>query len=102
MKTANRKKRHKFMTADTHACVIGLILATIALLALCRYLGIKDITGVLLFPTLFIYPILHCLWDWIFTVGAVLYGTAKYIFERSFYYVSTFKRHIRNGGVNCN
>lgn len=100
MKTANRKKRHKFMTADTHACVIGLILATIALLALCRYLGIKDITGVLLFPTLFIYPILRCLWDWIFTVGAVLYGTAKYIFEKVVNYVDVYKRHIRNDNSN--
>lgn len=102
MKTANRKKRHKFMTADTHACVLGLILATITLLALCRYLGIEDITGVLLFPTLFIYPILRCAYDWIFVICSVISVTAKYIFERSFYYVSTFKRHIRNGGVNCN
>ena len=77
MKTANRKKRHKFMTADTHACVLGLILATITLLALCRYLGIEDITGVLLFPTLFIYPILRCAYDWIFVIYAVVSTTAK-------------------------
>lgn len=100
MKTAKRK--HRYMTADTHACVLGLILATITLLALCRYLGIKDITGVLLFPLLFIYPILRCAYDWIFVIYAVVSTTAKYILERSFYYVSTFKRHIRNGGVNCN
>ena len=100
MKTAKRK--HRYMTADTHACVLGLILITITLLALCRYLGIEDITGVLLFPFLFIYPILRCLWDWIFVIAAVLYGTAKYIFERSCYYVSICKRHISNGGVNCN
>ena len=100
MKTAKRK--HHYMTADTHAATLGIILATITLFALCRYLGIEDITGVLLLPTLFAYPILRCLWDWIFVIAAVLYGTAKYIFERSFYYVSTFKRHIRNGGVNCN
>ena len=102
MKTANRKKRHKFMTADTHACVLGLVLTTIALLALCRYFGISDITGVLLFPTLFIYPILRCAYDWIFVIYAVLYGTAKYIFERVIYYVNTFKKHISNGSVNCN
>ena len=100
MKTAKRK--HRYMTADTHACVLGLILVTITLLALCRYFGISDITGVLLFPCLFIYPIVRCAYDWIFVIAAVLYGTAKYIFERSFYYVSTFKRHISNGGVNCN
>lgn len=100
MKTAKRK--HRFMTADTHACVLGLILATITLFALCRYLGIEDITGVLLLPFLFIYPILRCLWDWIFVICSVISVTAKYIFERSFYYVSTFKRHISNGGVNCN
>lgn len=90
------------MSADTHAEVLGLILTTIALLALCRYLGIEDITGVLLFPFLFIYPILRCAYDWIFVIYAVVSTTAKYIFERSFYYVSTFKRHIRNGNVNCN
>ena len=78
MKTAKRK--HRYMTADTHACVLGLILITITLLALCRYFGINDITGVLLFPTLFIYPILRCAYDWIFVIAAVLYGTAKYIF----------------------
>lgn len=100
MKTA--KRRHKFMTADTHACVLGIILATITLLALCRYFGIRDITGVLLFPTLFIYPIMRCAYDWIFVICSVISVTAKYIFERSFYYVSTFKRHISNGGVNCN
>ena len=100
MKTAKRK--HRYMTADTHAEVLGLILATIALLALCRYFGISDITGVLLFPTLFIYPIVRCAYDWIFVICSVISVTAKYIFERSFYYVSTFKRHIRNGGVNCN
>ena len=100
MKTAKRK--HRYMTADTHAATLGIILATIALLALCRYLGIEDITGVLLFPFLFIYPILRCLWDWIFVICSVISVTAKYIFERSFYYVSTFKRHISNGGVNCN
>lgn len=98
MKTA--KRRHKFMTADTHACVLGIILATIALLALCRYFGIRDITGVLLFPTLFIYPILRCAYDWIFVIAAVLYGTAKYIFERVIYYVSICKRHIRNDNSN--
>lgn len=100
MKTAKRK--HSYMTADTHACVLGIILATIALLALCRFLGIKDITGVLLFPTLFIYPILRCAYDWIFVIYAVVSVTAKYILERSVRYVSTFKRHISNGGVNCN
>ena len=100
MKTAKRK--HRYMTADTHACVLGIILATITLLALCRFLGIKDITGVLLFPFLFIYPIVRCAYDWIFVICSVISVTAKYIFERSFYYVSTFKRHIRNGGVNCN
>lgn len=100
MKTAKRK--HRYMTADTHAEVLGLILATIALLALCRYFGINDITGVLIFPTLFIYPIVRCAYDWIFVICSVISVTAKYIFERSFYYVSTFKRHIRNGGVNCN
>lgn len=100
MKTAKRK--HRYMTADTHACVLGLILATITLFALCHYLGIEDITGVLLFPCLFIYPIVRCAYDWIFVICSVISVTAKYIFERSFYYVSTFKRHIRNGGVNCN
>ena len=100
MKTAKRK--HRYMTADTHACVLGLILATITLFALCRYLGIEDITGVLLFPYLFIYPIVRCAYDWIFVICSVISVTAKYIFERSFYYVSTFKRHIRNGSVNCN
>ena len=100
MKTAKRK--HRYMTADTHACVLGIILATITLFALCRYLGIEDITGILLFPFLFIYPILRCAYDWIFVISAVLYGTAKYIFERVIYYVNTFKRHISNGGVNCN
>ena len=100
MKTA--KHKHRYMTADTHACVLGLILATITLLALCRYLGIEDITGVLLFPFLFIYPIVRCAYDWIFVICSVISVTAKYIFERSFYYVSTFKRHISNGGVNCN
>ena len=100
MKTAKRK--HRYMTADTHACVLGLILATITLFALCRYLGIEEITGVLLVPCLFIYPIVRCAYDWIFVICSVISVTAKYIFERSFYYVSTFKRHIRNGGVNCN
>ena len=100
MKTAKRK--HRYMTADTHACVLGLILATITLFALCRYLGIEDITGVLLFPCLFIYPIVRCAYDWIFVICSVISVTAKYIFERSFYYVSTFKRHISNGLVNCN
>ena len=100
MKTA--KRRHKFMTADTHACVLGIILATITLFALCRYLGIEDITGVLLFPCLFIYPIVRCAYDWIFVIYAVVSTTAKYIFERSVRYVNTFKRHISNGGVNCN
>ena len=98
MKTANRK--HRYMTADTHACVIGLVLATITLLTLCRFLGIKDITGVLLFPCLFIYPILRCAYDWIFVIYAVVSTTAKYIFERSCYYVGTFKRHIRNDNSN--
>lgn len=100
MKTAKRK--HRYMTADTHACVLGIILAIITLLALCRYFGISDITGVIVLPAIFIYPILRCLWDWIFTVGAVIIVTAKYILERSCYYVNTFKRHISNGGVNCN
>ena len=100
MKTAKRK--HRYMTADTHACVLGLILATITLFALCRYLGIEDITGVLLFPRLFIYPIVRCLWDWIFVICSVISVTAKYIFEKVIYYVSTFKRYISNGGVNCN
>ena len=97
-----KTRKHRYMTADTHACVLGIILATITLLALCRYLGIEDITGVLLFPFLFVYPILRCAYDWIFVICSVISVTAKYIFERSFYYVSTFKRHIRNGGVNCN
>ena len=100
MKTANRKKRHKFMTADTHACVLGLVLATITLLALCRYLGIEDITGVLFFPFLFIYPILRCAYDWIFVIYAVVSTTAKYILERVNYYVSISKRHIRNDNSN--
>lgn len=100
MKTA--KHRHKFMDTDTHAEVLGLVLATIALLALCRFLGIEDITGVLLFPCLFIYPIIRCLWDWIFVISAVLYGTAKYIFERGVHYVNVLQRHIRNDSVNCN
>ena len=100
MKTAKRK--HRYMTADTHACVLGIILATITLLALCRYLGIEDITGVLVLPCLFIYPILRCAYDWIFVIDAVVSTTAKYILERSCYYVNTFKRHISNGGVNCN
>lgn len=98
MKTAKRK--HRYMTADTHACILGIILATIALLALCRYFGIRDITGVLLFPTLFIYPIMRCAYDWIFVISAVLYGTAKYIFERVNHYVSICKRHIRNDNGN--
>lgn len=102
MKTANRKKRHRFMTADTHACVLGIILATITLLALCRFLGVEDITGVLLFPFLFIYPILRCAYDWIFVIYAVVSTTAKYIFERGVHYVNAFKRHNCNGGVNCN
>jgi hypothetical protein len=76
MKTA----KHHYATADTHAATIGIILATIALLALCRFLGIEDITGVLLFPTLFAYPILRCLWDWIFIIATVISVTAKYIF----------------------
>lgn len=100
MKTAKRKKRHKYQTADTHACVLGLVLMTITLLALCRYLGIEDITGVLLFPCLFIYPIVRCAYDWIFVIAAVLYGTAKYIFERVNCYVSICKRHIRNDNSN--
>ena len=98
MKTA--KRRHKFMTADTHACVLGIILATITLLALCRYLGIEDITGVLLFPALFIYPILRCAYDWIFVIYAIVSTTAKYIFERVNCYVSICKRHIRNDNSN--
>ena len=100
MKTAKRK--HRYMTADTHACVLGIILATITLFALCRYLGIEDITGVLLFPCLFIYPIVRCAYDWIFVICSLISVTAQYIFERSCYYVNTFKRHISNGGVNCN
>lgn len=100
MKTAKRK--HRYMTADTHACVLGLILATITLFALCRYLGIEDITGVLLLPFILIYPILRCLWDWIFVIYAVVSTTAKYILERVNYYVNAFKRHNCNGGVNCN
>ena len=98
MKTAKRK--HRYMTADTHACILGLVLATITLLALCRYLGIEDITGVLLFPCLFIYPILRCAYDWIFVIYAVVSTTAKYILERSCYYVSICKRHIRNDNSN--
>lgn len=98
MKTA--KRRHKFMTADTHAATLGIILATIALLALCRYLGIEDITGVLLFPCLFIYPIVRCAYDWIFVICSVISVTAKYIFERLVNYVGVFKRHIRNGNSN--
>lgn len=98
MKTAKRK--HRYMTADTHACVLGLILATIALLALCRYLGIEDITGILLFPCLFMFPILRCAYDWIFVIYTVVSTTAKYIFERSCYYVSICKRHIRNDNSN--
>ena len=57
MKTAKRK--HRYMTADTHACVLGLILATITLFALCRYLGIEDITGVLLFPSFIQSCVVH-------------------------------------------
>lgn len=95
-----KTRKHRYMTADTHACVLGLILATITLFALCRYLGIEDITGVLLFPCLFIYPIVRCAYDWIFVICSVISVTAKYIFERSFYYVSTFKRHIRNDNSN--
>ena len=98
MKTA--KHKHRYMTADTHACVLGLILATITLLALCRFLGIKDITGVLFFPTIFIYPILRCAYDWIFVIYAVVSTTAKYIFERVNCYVSIYKRHIRNDNSN--
>ena len=97
MKTAKRKHRHKFMTADTHACVFGLIL----LLVLCRYLG-EDITGILFFSIIFTYPILRCLWDWIFVIYAVVSAAAKYIFERSCYHVSKFKRQIRNGNIDCN
>ena len=100
MKTAKRK--HRYMTADTHACVLGLILATITLLALCRYLGIEDITGILLFPCLFIYPILRCAYDWIFVIYVVVSTTAKYILERLVNYVVVSKRHISNGSVNCN
>ena len=96
MKTA----KHHYATADTHACVLGIILATITLLALCRYLGIEDITGVLFFPFLFIYPILRCAYDWIFVIYAVVSTTAKYIFERVIYYVSICKRHIRNDNSN--
>ena len=98
MKTAKRK--HRYMTADTHACVLGLILITITLLALCRYLGIEDITGVLLFPCLFIYPILRCAYDWIFVIYAVVSTTAKYILERLVNYVGVSKRHIRNDNSN--
>ena len=97
-----KTRKHRYMTADTHACVLGIILATIALLALCRYLGIEDITGVLLFPCLFMFPIMRCAYDWIFVIYAIASTTAKYIFERSCYYVSICKRHIRNGDVNCN
>ena len=98
MKTAKRK--HRYMTADTHAEVLGLILATIALLALCRYFGINDITGVLIFPTLFIYPIVRCAYDWIFVIYAVVSTTAKYILERLVNYVGVSKRHIRNDNSN--
>lgn len=98
MKTA--KRRHKFMDADTHAATLGIILATIALLALCRFLGIQDITGVLLFPCLFIYPILRCAYDWIFVISAVISVTAKYIFERGVHYVGICKRHISNDNSN--
>lgn len=100
MKTAKRKYRHKFMTADTHACVLGLVLTTIALLALCRYFGIRDITGVLLFPTIFIYPILRCAYDWIFVIYVVVSTAAKYILERVVNYVGVSKRHIRNDNSN--
>ena len=100
MKTAKRK--HRYMTADTHAEVLGLVLATVALLALCRYFGISDITGVILLPAIFIYPIIRCLWDWIFVISTVISVTAKYIFERVNYYVSTLQRHICNDSVNCN
>ena len=98
MKTAKRK--HRYMTADTHACVLGIILATVALLALCRFLGVEDITGVLLFSFLFIYPILRCMWDWIFVIYTVVSTTAKYILERLVNYVSVSKRHIRNDNSN--
>lgn len=98
MKTAKRK--HRYMTADTHACVLGIILATITLFALCRYLGIEDITGVLLFPCLFIYPIVRCAYDWIFVIYAVVSTTAKYILERLVNYVSICKGHIRNDNSN--
>lgn len=88
------------MTADTHAEVLGLVLATVVLLALCRYCGISDITGVILLPAIFIYPILRCLWDWIFVISTVISVTAKYIIERGTHYVSTLQRHIRNDNGN--
>lgn len=88
------------MTADTHACVLGLVLIVITLLALCRYFGISDVTGVLLFPTLFIYPILRCAYDWIFVIYAVVSTTAKYILERLVNYVGVSKRHIHNDNSN--
>lgn len=98
MKTAKRK--HRYMTADTHACVLGLVLVTITLLALCRYFGISDITGVILLPAIFAYPIIRCLWDWIFVISAIISVTAKYIIERVNYYVGICKRHIRNDNSN--
>lgn len=88
------------MDIDTHACVLGLVLVTITLLALCRYFGISDITGVILLPVIFIYPIIRCLWDWIFVISAVISVTAKYIIERGVHYVNTLQRHIRNDNSN--
>ena len=100
MKTVKSKRKHRYMTADTHAATLGSILAAITLRALCRYLGIEDITGVLLFPCLFIYPILRCAYDWIFVIYAVVSTTAKYILERLVNYVGVSKRHIRNDNSN--
>lgn len=98
MKTA----KHHYATADTHAATLGIILATITLLALCRFLGIEDITGIMVIPMLFIYPILRCLWDWIFIIAAVISVTTKYIIERGVHYVSVLQRHIRNDNAHCN
>lgn len=78
MKTAKRK--HQFLPADTHLTVVGIIIFTAIFLAIFRFFNIEDITGVLLFPCLFIYPILRCMWDWIFAICSVIWVTAKYIF----------------------
>lgn len=102
MKTAKRKRRHKFMPADAHACAIGLILITIICFSLCRFFDIQDGTGILCIPVMFIGVILRCLWDWIFVIYAVVSTTVKYILERGLYYVGICKRHISNDIVNRN